>query len=90
MLLCTIIICVTILIGFENVKQSYITHDLSEQRDKCRIKQFFVDNGEQIYLCQSVYDKTTTYLIYPHDSKYVDKNPYINRPVIVYKNGTFK
>lgn len=90
MFLSTITICGVVLIAMSQIQQSYINHERGERADKCRIQQFVIENDEQIYLCVSVYDNETTYMIYPHDSKYVDNNPYLNRPVTIYKNGTFK
>jgi hypothetical protein len=44
------------------------------------------DDYSKTYLCKSIYDNTKI-LINENESDNIDNNPYLYRPVRIYKNG---
>ena len=94
-MLFTIAVCVLPLyiVAYVGIVKLYALHDDIEQSqriDKCRIKSMYVENdGTPSYICKSV--KTDEMLIiHESESQNLIENAYINRPVIIYKNGTVK
>lgn len=92
-----IAICVLPLyiIAYGTVLKLYDLHDAlekSQRTDLCRISGVITnDDGTQSYLCKSKkIGKNKFMIIEQNESNQLDENPYINRPVIVYKNGTVK
>lgn len=79
-------------LGYMLVLHLHDVHDQHEQDrrvDLCRIKAFIIEDGETHYLCSSEKIGENKFLIiHPGESERVDKNPYMNRPVIVYKDGS--
>lgn len=78
-------------IGFFVFKNHYIEHKYDDVVASCRIQyQITKDDGNIAYLCQNkdMKNKSEYMVIDKRDSRKVDENPYINRPVKIFKDGT--
>lgn len=87
----TTIVSVASLAGFEYVKGAYVESQLDLRADKCRIKHMVLNlDDTKSYMCNSVYNDDIVYMIHEFESRQIRQNPYINRPVYVLKDGTFR
>lgn len=69
------------------MKQQLHAHKQESIYDKCRIKQFVTnEDNTKTYTCQSQ-TKDEIYFIHENESIKIKQNPYVNRPVTIYKNG---
>lgn len=70
------------------VKTSFKNNEIEKQVDLCRIKQFVInDDYTKSYVCES---KHETYFIHENESIDIKQNPYLNRPVKIFNDGTVK
>lgn len=78
-------------ITFFVAKNYYIEHKYDDVVASCRIQGEIKNNkGETQYLCQNdkMKQKAEYMIIEYGNSRKVDENPYINRPVKIFKDGT--
>lgn len=92
-----IIALMTLYIGFAFI--SAIVPYMNEQRaneridaivDKCRVRYMTLNpDGTQSFICESVYhDDAEMMIIHESESDDLKRNPYINRPVYIFDDGT--
>lgn len=71
---------------------TYMMNEYQHMRDentveRCRIRGVIInDDYSKTYLCKSIYDNTKI-LINENESDNIDNNPYLYRPVRIFKNG---
>ena len=76
-------------VGF--LYDEYYKHEAAQIEDTCRI-QFVIpnDDGTLSYGCKSEKHTDVTMLLQRRKSSALDENPYIYRPVKIYKSGRIK
>lgn len=71
---------------------TYMMNEYQHMRDentveRCRIRGVIInDDYSKTYICKSIYDNTKI-LINENESDNIDNNPYLYRPVRIFKNG---
>jgi hypothetical protein len=83
----TIPINITLLFGMTHIMHEYREMKNENTVERCRIRGIIInDDYSKTYLCKSIYDNTKI-LINENESDNIDNNPYLYRPVRIYKNG---
>lgn len=77
-------------VGITHSYNMYKARDKENILERCRLKAVIPQgDGSQSYICKGIKSKKDYYII-EGESLDLDKNPYMNRPVKIYKDGSVK